>query len=505
MSENVPILELKGIKKSYPGVHALKSIHLKISRGEIHGLVGENGAGKSTLIKILAGVTEADEGVILFNGRTVEIRTGREAHRLGLSFIHQELNLIPYFNCMENIFLGHSYPKKFLGMISWKKLRSKTLSILERLEVKTSLGIPVSRLSLGIQAMIAIARAFATSAAIYFMDEPTASLTDNEKEKLFSVIKSLKKEGATIVYVSHQLEEIVRLTDRVTVMRDGEIVGSWGTKTVTEEKIIQKMIGRDLVSAYRKVKGKTGEVVLSVSGLNGGGLNKISFKLHRGEIFGIAGLVGSGRTELLRMLYGVEPIDGGKIVVNGNPFKPRSPKDSIRRDIVYVPEERRTQGLILDRSVSENITLVYLKRLSSGFFLNRKLEKEEAERAGISVKLKAASLKQPVKTLSGGNQQKVVFAKCLLCKPLVLMLDEPTRGVDIGARFEIYSIIREMASQGTAVLVVSSDFHEFLNIVDRFLILREGYQKGIMSSSEMDEETLLTLCYGRGNIDEKGA
>lgn len=504
MNPDTSILELKGITKNYPGIQALKGIDLAFSGGEIHGLVGENGAGKSTLIKILAGVTEADRGVIYLKGKEVEIQSGREAHHLGLSFIHQELNLITYFNCMENIFLGHPYPKNFIGTISWKKLRARTSSILDRLGVKTSLDIPVSRLSPGNQAMIAIARAFATSASIYFMDEPTASLTDHEKEKLFSVIRSLKDKGVTIIYVSHQLEEIIELTDTVTVMRDGEIVGSWQTEAITEEEIIQKMIGRELVSADPREKNKRGEAVLSVAGICGAGLNNISFELHRGEIFGIAGLVGAGRTELLRLLYGVDPIAGGKIRVNGNNFKPRSPKDSIEHGIVYVPEERRTQGLILDRSVSENITLVYLKNLSSGFLLNRKAEKEEAEQISTSVNLKAASLKQPVETLSGGNQQKVVFAKCLLRKPLVLMLDEPTRGVDVGARFEIYSIIREMASQGTAVLFVSSDSNEFLNIVDRFLILHEGEQKRIMSSSGVDEETLLTLCYGRGDTSETG-
>ena len=503
MQGNRKALELRRIVKRYPGVLALNQVSLSINKGEVHGLIGENGAGKSTLIKILAGVTQADEGRIFLDGNQVQIRSGRDAHRLGLSFIHQELNLIPYLNGPENVFLGHTYPRNPFGTISWKKLRQKTKSIFDRLRVNIPLNLPVSRLPSGNQAMVAIARAFAVSASIYFMDEPTAALTDHEKDQLFAVIQALKQEGATIVYVSHQLEEIAQLTDRVTVMRDGTVVGTWNTENLDQESMIRKMIGRDLVSAFPPRKSKAGEVVLEVNGLKGALVDGVSFKLRRGEILGIAGLVGAGRTELLRMLFGVDAVTAGSILLNGRPFTPRSPWDSIDKGIVLVPEERRTQGLVLGRSVYENISLVYLKQLARGLFVDRQNERAEAERIGESVKLKAAGYHLPVRNLSGGNQQKVVFAKCLLRRPLVLLLDEPTRGVDVGARFEIYSVIRDMAAEGAAILLASSDFSELLGLSDRLLVLHRGEQKGLIAGEGLDQERLLSYCYGRIDHDEK--
>ncbi|MCD6121291.1 MAG: sugar ABC transporter ATP-binding protein [Spirochaetales bacterium] len=503
MNVKTPILELKMIKKRYPGVQALNGVNLDFKRGEIHGLIGENGAGKSTLIKIIAGVTRADEGTILRNGKKIKITNGKDAYSEGFSFIHQELNLIPYFNSMENIFLGHTYPKNTLNLISWKKLKEKTESILDLLGIKVEINKPVSKLSPGNQAMIAIARAFAMSASVFFMDEPTASLTDDEKERLFSVIKSLKNSGATIVYVTHHLKEIIEITDRVSVMRDGEVIGTWKKSEVTEDMLIRNMIGRKIESIKNEKIINNGKPVLVVDNLCCAGLKNISFTVHKGEIFGVAGLVGSGRTELLRMIYGVEPIADGSIYLNGEKIKPKSPKDSIKKGIVYVPEERRTQGLILNMSVRENITLLYLKYMSYGFFLNEKLEDNESKRVGESVKLKTAGYKQRVNTLSGGNQQKVVFAKCLIRKPKVLMLDEPTRGVDVSARFEIHSIIRKLASQGTAVILVSSDLNEFLELADKFIVLNEGTQKGTIKNLSIGEEKLLMLCYGKEFIDER--
>jgi ribose transport system ATP-binding protein len=497
MQENTKALELRGIVKRYPGVLALDRVNLSINRGEVHGLIGENGAGKSTLIKILAGVTQMDEGRVFLSGGEAEIRSGRDAHRLGLSFIHQELNLIPYLNGPENVFLGHKYPRNPLGTISWKKLRRKTKSIFDRLGVGMSLNVPVSQLPPGKQAMVAIARAFAVSASIYFMDEPTAALTGHEKNQLFAVIQALRREGATVVYVSHQLEEISRLTDRVTVMRDGTVVGTWRTSDLDEDTMIRKMIGRDLVSAFPPRKAEVGEAVLEADGLKGGVLDGVSFKLHRGEILGIAGLAGAGRTELLRTLFGVDAVTGGSIFLAGWPHTPRSPWDSIYKGIVLVPEERRTQGLILGRSIYENISLVYLKKLARGLFIDRSRERSEAIGIGESVELKTAGYHLPVRNLSGGNQQKVVFAKCLLRQPLVLLLDEPTRGVDVGARFEIYTIIRDIAAKGAAIVLASSDFGELLGLSDRVLVLHRGEQKALLEAKGLDQERLLTYCYGR--------
>jgi ABC-type sugar transport system ATPase subunit len=329
------------------------------------------------------------------------------------------------------------------------------------------------------------------------MDEPTAALTGHEKNQLFAVIQALRREGATVVYVSHQLEEISRLTDRVTVMRDGTVVGTWRTSDLDEDTMIRKMIGRDLVSAFPPRKAEVGEAVLEADGLKGGVLDGVSFKLHRGEILGIAGLAGAGRTELLRTLFGVDAVTGGSIFLAGWPHTPRSPWDSIYKGIVLVPEERRTQGLILGRSIYENISLVYLKKLARGLFIDRSRERSEAIGIGESVELKTAGYHLPVRNLSGGNQQKVVFAKCLLRQPLVLLLDEPTRGVDVGARFEIYTIIRDIAAKGAAIVLASSDFGELLGLSDRVLVLHRGEQKALLEAEGLDQERLLTYCYGR--------
>jgi ribose transport system ATP-binding protein len=495
--QNQPVLELRGILKDYPGVRALDHVSMNFRKGEIHGLVGENGAGKSTLIKILAGVVKADQGQIFIHGKQKKISSARDACHLGLSCIHQELNLVSYFNCAENIFLGHPYPKTAWGTISWKKLKQKTLSILERLDANIPIDVPVKQLAPGEQAMVAIARAFAESASIYCMDEPTTSLTEYEKTNLFSVIRNLKSMGATIIYVSHDLDDVMSLTDRVTIMRDSKVVGTWDTEAITKDHIINKMIGCDITSAFPPKKTNPKDVVLAVSGLSSEKVTDISFDLHGGEILGIAGLLGSGRTEVLRMIYGMDKITKGTLTLHGREFRPMCPKDSIRRGIVLVPEERRSQGLLLNRSVYENISIVYLAELSNGPFLNRNAERNESEGIGLSVKLKTTDYNHHVNTLSGGNQQKVVFAKYLLRQPVVLMLDEPTKGVDVGARFEIYAVIQEMAARGTAVLLVSSDFTEMLGLADRILVLYEGKQTLIGENNHFDQETLLKYCYGK--------
>ncbi|RKX79420.1 MAG: D-xylose ABC transporter ATP-binding protein [Spirochaetes bacterium] len=490
-------LEIRGLDKTYPGVHALKNVSLSFRKGEIHGLIGENGAGKSTLVKILAGVVKADAGSIFINGNTAEIKSSRDARNLGLSFIHQELNLVDFLNACENIFLGHPYPRTPWGTISWKKLKQKALSILEKLGAKIPLNVPVLKLSAVNKSMVEIARAFAEEASIYFMDEPTTSLTENEKKRLFSVIQNLKSMGCTIVYISHQLDDVLDLAERVTVMRDGSIIETVDTENTTKEKLIYLMTGKDLSSVYPAKNAVAGEIVLQAEALSGAGINNVSFKLRRGEIIGIAGLVGSGRTELLKLIFGIERITGGNLIFRDCPFRPVSPKHSIRNRIVYLPEERRTQGLILNRSIYENITLVYLHELSSGPFLHHERNKIESEKIGESVRLKTSDYNNPVNTLSGGNQQKVLFAKYLLRKPEVLLLDEPTRGVDVGARFEIYNVIQDFAQQGTGILLVSSDFTELIGLSDKLLVLFEGNQIALIENRGLSEENLLIYCYGR--------
>lgn len=494
-----PALELQKISKYYPGVRALDNVGIRFKKGEIHGLVGENGAGKSTLIKILAGLLKADQGKIFIHGIPQKGFSTRVARHQGLSCIHQELNLVSYFTCAENIFLGHPYPKTAWGTISWKTLRQKTQSILQRLDVDIPLDVPVMRLAPGQQAMVAIARAFAESASIYCMDEPTTSLTEHEKNSLFAVIRNLKSMGATVIYVSHDLDDILELTDSVTIMRDGQAVGTWDTAVITKDRLISTMIGRDITSAFPPKQSHIKDVVLSVSGLCGERVRNVSFDLCEGEILGLVGLLGSGRTEILRMIYGVDSMFNGTLTLRGQEFRPKSPQDSIKQGVVLIPEERRSQGLLLDRSVYENISLVYLNEFSKGPFLKRDAEKQEAEEIGRSVQLRAPDLNRHVSTLSGGNQQKVVFAKYLLRQPAVLMLDEPTRGVDVGARFEIYAVIQDMVRQGAAMLLVSSDFTEILGLADRILVLFEGHQTLLTKNADLDQETLLHYCYGKGH------
>ncbi len=497
--ERTTVLAINNLSKTYPGVAALSGATVHFRSGEIHGLVGENGAGKSTLIKILAGVVKADCGDLLIAGERVEIHSGRDARKYGLSFIHQELNLIEYLNAEENIFLGRPYPKTAWGTISWRTLRKQARSILERLGMDVPLGVPVSKLSTVNRSIVAIARAFAESACIYFMDEPTTALTAAEKHRLFDLIRNLRSLGSTVVYVSHHLEEIFLLCDRITVMRDGRVLGTWNVHDLDKERLIGLMTGKELTSLFPQRTAPVGEeCILMVESLCSRKLKAISFSLAKGEILGIAGLMGSGRTELLRAVYGADEVLEGNIRIGGKDFSPRSPKRSARFGVAYVPEERRSQGLILNRSIYENITLCHIGLLSRGPFLNHAKNRREAEKVGAAVKLKSADYRNAVKTLSGGNQQKVVFAKCILRRPHVLMLDEPTKGVDVGARYEIYSVIRDIADKGTGILLVSSDFSELLGLSDRLLILKEGGMLAIVENNGITEEALLNLCYGKG-------
>jgi ribose transport system ATP-binding protein len=493
-----PALKLVEIKKEYPGVKALSGINIDFQTNEIHGLIGENGAGKSTLIKILAGIVKADYGEIFMNNKKVNIRSSKDSQKLGLSFIHQELNLIEYMNAAENIFLGHPYPKTRWGTISWKELNERAKEILKALDIDIPLNIPVGRLSTVNRSMVIIARAFAVSALIYFMDEPTTALAAHEKGMLFEVIRKLKSIGKTIVYISHDLDEVMLLSDRITVMRDGKVVTTLAKNEYEKPKLIQLMTGRNMNSLFppRLESRKFEEIILSVRSLTGPKIKNVSFDLKKGEILGIAGIVGSGRTELLRSLFGVDKIISGEILFDGSLFMPHSPSESIKKGIALVPEERRSQGLILNRSVLENIAIVHLKALSRGPFIDIKNAKREAVKIGSLVRLKATDYRNAVATLSGGNQQKVVLAKYMLQKPQVFMLDEPTKGVDVGARYEIYSIIRELAKEGSGILLVASDFSELLGLSERILVMHEGKMIAVVNAKDMNEASLLKLCYG---------
>lgn len=497
MNAPQPLLQLTGIVKDYPGVRAVDGANLELSPGEVHGLVGENGAGKSTLIRIMAGVVRRDGGEIRLRGQPMEIRSASEAYRLGLSFIHQELNLVPHLNGAENIFLGHPLPKTVFGTVHWRHLRQNAVRILERLECLVRVDVPVVNLSRGDQAMISIGRAFAEEASIYVMDEPTASLTQQEVHNLFRVIQLLKSQGQTVLYVSHRLEEIFEIADRVSVMCNGAVVGTYDIPQINRTELIRLMIGRTLAETAPTPKPAAGEPLLSANNLRGGRVRNVSFNLRAGQILGLAGLVGAGRTDVLRMIFGANPIRFGTLQLKGRSFRPKSPTDAIREGIVLVPEDRHSQGLVLDRSIVENITLPHLAALAiAGVFVNRGRERAVGEEAGRAVLLKARSLTQKVSELSGGNQQKVVFARWLIDHARILLLDEPTSGVDVGARFEIHRIIRELAGRGAGVILVSSDLTELLSLADRLIVMREGQMVAELENAGLSQEAVLSYCYG---------
>lgn len=494
-----PLLEIEGLYKSFGGVAALKGASLSLAPGEVHALVGENGAGKSTLIKILAGILRADSGTIRLSGKPVEIGSGAEAGRLGLSFIHQELNLVPWFGVAENLFLGKAYPHNRLGLIDRKALAAGAQGALDELGVSLPLDCPASRLSHGQRSMAAIARAFTGEASLYVMDEPTASLTDEEIEALFAVIARLKARGKTILYVSHRLDEIFSICDRVTVMRDGLTVAAMRVADTDPASLIRHMIGRSLEEAFPPALFAPTEELLRVEGLERGRGEPISFSLRAGEILGVAGLGGAGRSSLLKALGGAHRARGGRMILEGRPYAPRKPRDAIKAGVVLVPEERRAQGLVLGRAIHENIALPNLAGLSAlGIFVRRRVEAARASEAARGVRLKASSLAQKAGQLSGGNQQKVVFAKWLLGRPRVLLLDEPSRGVDVGARFEIYRIVRELAAGGAGVILASSDLTEILGLADRILVLREGRLEATLEARGQSQESILRHCYGEG-------
>ncbi len=498
----VVILVARNIRKTYPGVRAVDNATLELYRGEVHGLVGENGAGKSTLIKILAGAVRKDAGDLYLHGKLIAINGVQDAYRLGLAFIHQELNLVPYFDAAENIFLGHSYPHKRWGALDRKSLRQRARAILAELGSELPVDVPVRQLSPGQQTMISIARAWASDAALVVMDEPTAALTDQEIKHLFAAINALRAANKTVVYVSHRLPEIFAITDRVTVMRNGQVVTTTATRDLDQAKLIQLMTGRTELVPFAATPCLASQPLLTVQALSTQKVHDLSFTLHKGEILGVAGLVGAGRTELLRALVGADRMLTGEITLLDRAIRPCSPAHALRLGLALAPEERRSQGLILQRPIFENMTLSHLKQFArGGFVLNRRRELAAAQALRQALNLKAANLRQPVAQLSGGNQQKVIIARCLAgeadgAKLNVFLMDEPTRGVDVGAKQELYQIIRDLTAHGLGVILVSSELPELLGLADRILVLHEGKQAALLEAKAVDQATVLRHCYG---------
>lgn len=492
-----PVLEMRGIAKAYPGVVALHSVDFSVRPGEVHALIGENGAGKSTLMKILAGADTKDSGQIFIDGKESHIDTPQEAMRLGVSIIYQEFNLVPYMNAAENIFLGREPASVVPGLIDFGRMYSDAEKIIDELGVALDVRTPMNHLSVAQQQMVEIAKATSRKSRIIAMDEPSATLTDHELENLFGLIRRLKAEGVSIIYISHRLEEIFEIADRVTVLRDGELVATKDIAETNRADIIRMMVGRELSDSIPKIAAEARDVALEVRNLNRAGvLHDINFQVRSGEILGIAGLVGAGRTEVARAIFGADPIDSGQIIMNGKPVTIHSPRRAISLGIGLVSEDRKALGLVLGMAVRENISLANLGVLSRLGFIKRRKEREIAESYVKDVLIKTPSIEQAVQNLSGGNQQKVVLAKWLFTKSKVLIFDEPTRGIDVGAKTEIYQLMNRLAAQGVAIIMISSELPEVLGMSDRTLVMHEGRIAGELSGKDATQERIMGLATG---------
>lgn len=497
-----PILKMENISKSFPGVKALDKVNLSVYENEVMALLGENGAGKSTLMKILSGVYKMDEGQIFLEGESIEVMTPKDAREKGIAIIHQELNLIPYLTVYENIFLGREIKNK-LGMLDKKTMIKETKEILERLKVDIKPRTLVNSLSIAQQQMVEIAKALSLNAKIIIMDEPTDTLTDQEVSSLFNIIHELKSQGKGLIYISHRLKEVFEICDRLTVLRDGEFIGERLVSDVDESEIIRLMVGRTLDEQFPRIKTNHSGEVLRVEGLNNEYVKDLSFSLGKGEILGISGLVGAGRTELAKTLYGYYKKDRGQVILNGEEVSLNSPKDALGKGIVYVSEDRKTDGLILGMDVTSNITISSLDKFKTSLGLSKKKEQKVAGEYRNKMNIRTPSLKQRVQNLSGGNQQKVAIAKSLLTDPQVLILDEPTRGVDVGAKREIYDLLNEIKREGRSIIMISSEMPEILGMSDRILVMHEGELKGILSREEATQERIMShIMRGGSSGDE---
>ncbi len=493
----VPALEMRHISKQYPGVRALDDVSLTVWPGEVHALLGENGAGKSTLMKILAGAQPKDSGEILLQGRPVQIDSPQKAMDLGISIIYQEFNLVPYLSVGENIFLGREPRAALPGFVDFKTLYRQAQEVIDRLGVRIDARTPINQLSIAQQQMVEIARATSRQARIIVMDEPSATLTEHELQSLFALIRQLKAEGVSIVYISHRLEEVFEVCDRATIMRDGHGIATEDVVNLTREQIIRLMVGRELKEAIPKVAAPQGPPALTIRHLERAGvLHDISFEVRQGEILGVAGLVGAGRTEMARAIFGADPITSGSIELFGKPVQIRSPQEAIRQGIGLVTEDRKQQGLVLGMAVRENNTLAHLDALSTLGFIRRGEERQVAEKYRTDLAIKTPSIEQTVQNLSGGNQQKVVLAKWLFTGSKVLLFDEPTRGIDVGAKSEIYKLMNELAAEGVAIVMISSELPEILGMSDRILVMHEGRITGELARAEATQEKIMHLATG---------
>jgi len=494
---SAPLLEVCRVTKRFPGVVAIDGVSLELRAGEVVGILGENGAGKSTLMKILAGVQQPDEGELRMDGVRVQIDSVRSAIDRGIALIHQELNLADNLDVGANVFLGRE-PRR-LGLIDRRRIDSQTRQYLSRVGLDVDPRTPTASLAIGQQQLVEIAKALSANARVLIMDEPTSSLSSHEAARLFEVVKDLRSKGVCIVYISHRLGEVKELADRVVVLRDGRNAGGLARDEITHDAMVRLMVGRDLSQFYAHTPHPPGAVVLEVEGLRTATWpsEPLDFHLREGEIVGVAGLVGAGRTEMLRALFGIDRRAGGTVRVSGHPLRLETPHDAIRAGIALVPEDRKQQGLVLEMAVRENIGLAgLLRNRRAGGLLNFATERRDTVEMIRKLKIKTPHAEQVVQYLSGGNQQKVVLGKWLALSPRVLLLDEPTRGIDIGAKQDIYSLMEELAARGVAILFVSSEMEEILGMSDRTLVLHEGRLAGELRRDQLSEEAVMHLATG---------
>ncbi|WP_373232587.1 sugar ABC transporter ATP-binding protein [Cohnella sp.] len=493
------LLELEGISKSFPGVQALDNVTLNVRAGTVHALMGENGAGKSTLMKCLFGIYSPEAGEIRMNGEKLHLPDSRAALNCGISMIHQELHPVPYRSVMENIWLGR-FPlrgiKPFL-FVDGKKMYQDTERLFKDLEMDIKPDTIIGSLSVSKIQSIEIAKAVSYNAKVIVMDEPTSSLTGNEVEHLFRIIEDLKRRGVAIIYISHKMEEILRISDEVTIMRDGKKIGTWESKEMTTDLIISRMVGRDLTQRFPERSNVPGDVLLQVEGFTSPfpkSFRNVSFELRKGEILGVGGLVGSQRTELIEALFGIRSVATGQLTLRGKPIKIRRPVDAIRNKMALLTEERRVTGIFPVLSVLENTVIANQKRYEKPYFLIDDTKRREDTDRNISrLSVKTPSMKTQIRNLSGGNQQKVLLARWLLTEPDILLLDEPTRGIDVGAKFEIYTIIADLAAQGKSIIMISSEMPELLGMSDRIMVMSEGSLTGIVNGKTATEEEIMRL------------
>ena len=494
-------LRIRSLSKSYPGTQALSDVSLDIGPGEVHALMGENGAGKSTLIKILAGVTPPDHCDMRLDGTAIRISNAADAARFGFRFIHQELNIVPQLSVAENIVLGQTYPRRFGIAVDWNTLNARARDALEKLDVRhIDPRIKAARLSTGDQMLVKIAGTLVSGtdapARLYVMDEPTAALTGSESDRLFEVIQELKRAGASVLYVSHRMNEVMAICDRITVLRDGRYVTSKPVAETDKDEIIRFMTGRNVGDAYPPRRSTISpNVVCKAANLSTRAVRNIDFELKRGEILGVGGLADAGQSDVLKTFLGIDRPVSGTLRIEGIVTE-LDPSTAWRHRIGYVPRERRRDGLMLRQSIVDNIVLPHLDRLSfAGGVVNRRRERRRSNELGHTVRLKSAGMRQTCHQLSGGNQQKVVFARAIGDSPDLLLLDEPTRGVDVGAKFDIYSLIRDMSAAGTSVILTSSDLPELLGMCDRIVIMRDGAQTAVVDAHGLGAAELLGMFY----------